>query len=825
VEVELERLLVRLMGDSSQYRRMLVEAQGATTEAMQHMQTASAGIQSMTNSMEGWGQSALGIVGQLGIALTGIGIAKEAVQLAASAEDMTVSFGVMVGSAARGAQLVKDLQVLAAQTPYELNSLLQSSQLLLTYGTNVEDVLPTLQALGDVTGGDAMKLQRMTYAMSQVQSQGRMTGHVMREMAMAGFNPAQILAEKMAKDMGISVPKALGRIQEQAHKGGLSLTQVKEAFRLATSEGGRFYKNMEKRSQTLGGLFSTMKDDIAGTLRSLGQEMIERMDLKGWVRSVSDASQATLSFFEQLPPEIKKVGGYLLGLTSIVAGLSLSWVLLGPVVTAAFSSIATTVMAGIAGVKALAVGYQALTTVSTAATASPALMMLQTAGPWLLTAAAIAAVAVAGYELGNALGKIAFGGTADDVKGFNTAIQQSTALNDRWVAAFTYSTDKIREKMENIRNEGQRKSFAEEQLKAAQEQAEGQARAVEHAKKNVEEYDSAWARMTGSKMLEVVRKELEEANSHLEVGRDRVKMLQEELKKLGEASQNEQALQALDKLNEKFETQLATLSMTKTEAEVYKATKGRLTEAEKAHTRELAEQVEVFTAAHKKQEELKKGTDDLVKSLFEEISTAGMTADQIKLWKLEQLGLSGATEQSMQVLMQYAQVANHYKEDLKKGKELMKEVRTPTEVYNDRVKELQQWLKEGAINQVVYNRAMEDAKKKMHDAAGGATHAREELQKLDAVLAGGGEAYARIVEYQQRVFGAGRVADATGSAAAGGGTVSAYEPVVQPIGAAPAGPGTNMLNNQQIQLLKFAVDYLATIAKRPPIQLSGANLK
>jgi hypothetical protein len=120
---------------------------------------------------------------------------------------------------------------------------------------------------------------------------------------------------------------------------------------------------------------------------------------------------------------------------------------------------------------------------------------------------------------------------------------------------------------------------------------------------------------------------------------------------------------------------------------------------------------------------------------------------------------------------------------------------------------------------------MEDAKKKLHDAAGGATHAREELQKLDAVLAGGGEAYARIVEYQERVLGVGRTAEGLRGGDAGGGAVSAFEPVVQPIGTAPAGPGTNMLNEQQIQLLKSAVDYLATIAGRPPIQLSGADLR
>jgi uncharacterized protein YoxC len=817
VETELERLLVRLMGDSSQYQRMLIEAQSATTETMQHMQTTSAGIQSMTSSMEGWGQSALGIVSQLGIALTGIGIAKEAVQLAASAEDMTVSFGVMVGSAERGTQLVKDLQVLAAKTPYELNSLLQSSQMLLTYGTNVEEVLPILQSLGDVTGGDAFKLQRMTYAMSQVQSQGRMTGHVMREMAMAGFNPAQILAEKMAKEMGISVPKALGRIQEQAHKGGLSLSQVKEAFRLATSEGGRFYKNMEKRSQTLGGLFSTMKDDIAATLRSLGQEMIDTLDLKGLVASVSTASQSILAFFQGLSPEVKKTLELLGAFGGSVLTLTVGWTLLGPIVTSLFSTFASGVMGAVKGVQALAYAWYVFDLAQTASTFKT---WFATAAPYVAVMAIAAAVVYLAAK---------FAASTDAAQQLRSAVEESTRLSQVAIQGMGEETAKLLDQIKAIRDPGERKMAIEDELKGLNKEIKGTTVNLEGTNRKIKEqagFFSWYARTMGvGDTLADLNSQASDSTGRLDKMRERVKLLNEELKKMAPAAENEEALRALDKLNDKFETQLATMFMTKTEAEIYKATKGKLTDAEKAHTLELANQVEVFSAARKKQDELKKGTDDLVKTMFEEISTAGMTADQVKLWKLEQLGLSGATEQSMLTLMQYAKVANNYKEDLKKGKDLMKEVRTPTEVYNDRVKELQHWLQEGAINQTVYNRAMTDAKKKLHDAAAGAGHAREELQKLDAVLAGGGEAYTRLVEYQQRVFGAGQLADTTGGAATGGGTVSAFEPVVQPIGTVPKGPGTSMLDQQQIQLLQAAVEYLATIAKRPPIQLSGANLK
>jgi hypothetical protein len=816
VETELERLLVRLMGDSSHYQQMLVQAQGATTEAMEHMQQASAGIQALTGSLNEWGQSAMGIISQLGIAIGGLAIGKHAVALANSAENMQIKFGVMVGNEDRAKDLITDLTKLGAETPYQLQDLLQSSQMLLTYGTNVEEILPILKSLGDVTGGDAMKLQRMTYAMSQVQSQGRMTGHVMREMAMAGFNPVQILAEDVAKRTGVSVPRAMAKLTEHMHKGGLSIAEVKKAFTLATGEGGRFHDNMLKNSQSVTGLFSTMVDNIDMILRDFGGTIVEAMHIKEVERAFIDFFANAGQWFASLSPEVTKLGGLVISLTAVVGGLGLAWTILIPVAKAVFGPFASGVMGAIKGIQSLIYFWGIFDAAQT----------MSTFKTWFTTAAPVLAIAAIGAAI-IAIG-VAWAASSKGAQDLSEALVNADALNKRIMQSLADETTNFIKKLDEIRDPSQKRSAIEDEMKRLEKEIKGTNQGLEQTNKLIKDQASAvtwFARTTGiGDPLGDLKASAQDSTNRLEEMRRRVKLLTEELKKMTTVSQNEEALAALDKLNEKFETQLKTMFMTKTEAEIYKSTKGVLTGAELEHTRVLAQQVEYWELVKKRQEELKKGTEDLIKSLFEEISTAGMTADQIKLWKLEQLGLTGATEQSLMILMQYAQVANNYKEDLKKGKDLMKEVRTPTEVYNDRLKELQKWLQEGAINQTVYNRAMEDAKKKLHDAAGGATHAREELQKLDAVLAGGGEAYTRMVEYQERVFGVGRTAGGVGGNT-GGGTVSAIEPIVQPLGTVPAGPGTNMLNEQQIQLLKSAVDYLATIAQRAPIQLSGANLR
>ena len=62
----------------------------------------------------------------------------------------------------------------------------------------------------------------------------------------------------LAESMGV----ARGEIMDMASEGKITFDILNRAFRDATGEGGKFEGGMNTLSKTLGGLFSTLKDNI-----------------------------------------------------------------------------------------------------------------------------------------------------------------------------------------------------------------------------------------------------------------------------------------------------------------------------------------------------------------------------------------------------------------------------------------------------------------------------------------------------------------------------------------------------------------------------------
>ena len=58
-------------------------------------------------------------------------------------------------------------------------------------GNIAQNVLPYLKMLGDVSGGDAERFDRMTYSFGEMLSEGKLNGRQVREMINSGFNPLQ----------------------------------------------------------------------------------------------------------------------------------------------------------------------------------------------------------------------------------------------------------------------------------------------------------------------------------------------------------------------------------------------------------------------------------------------------------------------------------------------------------------------------------------------------------------------------------------------------------------------------------------------------------
>lgn len=114
---------------------------------------------------------------------------KEGVEYNARMEQYTTSFTTMLGDQARAQQLVNDLKVEAAKTPFGIEDLASNMQTLLSFGMSLEDAQKHLHEIGDISQGDAVKMESLTLAFAQMSSTGKLTGQDLLQMINAGFNP------------------------------------------------------------------------------------------------------------------------------------------------------------------------------------------------------------------------------------------------------------------------------------------------------------------------------------------------------------------------------------------------------------------------------------------------------------------------------------------------------------------------------------------------------------------------------------------------------------------------------------------------------------
>jgi tape measure domain-containing protein len=205
-------------------------------------------------------EQGLGIIKGLA---TGVGLAVGTIATAVGVAGITFNikmekykagFTTILGSADKANQMVSNLQAMASKTPFELTDLAKATQTLLSFGVTAEEIMPTVQAIGDVSMGNKEKFQGLSMAFGQVQASGKLMGQDLNQMIQNGFNPLQ----EISRTTGVS----MSDLKDQMSDGAISAEMVAKAFQSATAEGGRFKGAMEEQSKTLAGQWSTLKDNF-----------------------------------------------------------------------------------------------------------------------------------------------------------------------------------------------------------------------------------------------------------------------------------------------------------------------------------------------------------------------------------------------------------------------------------------------------------------------------------------------------------------------------------------------------------------------------------
>ena len=121
------------------------------------------------------------------VAKTGIGYNQQM-------DDYTANMQTLLGGVDKAEAKIKELSDMAAKTPFELPTLVDATQTLLAFGVKADDSTGILKSLGDISLGNASKLETLTRAYGKMSSTGKVTLENVQMMIDAGFNPLNLIA-------------------------------------------------------------------------------------------------------------------------------------------------------------------------------------------------------------------------------------------------------------------------------------------------------------------------------------------------------------------------------------------------------------------------------------------------------------------------------------------------------------------------------------------------------------------------------------------------------------------------------------------------------
>ena len=182
-------------------------------------------------------------------------VVKSGVDYNATMESYLTNFKVMLGNEEQAAAKLSEIRKMAASTPFTLDDLTSGTQTLLQFGIAADDTTGVLQRLGDISLGNAEKLQTLTRAYGKMSSAHKVTLENVNMMIDAGFNPLNQICEATGESMS--------DLYKRISDGSVSFEELQYAVQAATSQGGQFYNGMLEASQTFSGRMSTLKDNVS----------------------------------------------------------------------------------------------------------------------------------------------------------------------------------------------------------------------------------------------------------------------------------------------------------------------------------------------------------------------------------------------------------------------------------------------------------------------------------------------------------------------------------------------------------------------------------
>lgn len=181
-------------------------------------------------------------------------------------EQAKIAFTTLLESGPAADVFIAKMERFANLTPFNFQGVVEASQRLMAMGFAADQVLPVLTAVGDATaalGGNTEKLDRITIALGQMSTAGRVNAQDMRQLTEAGIPAWKMLAD--------GIGKTVAETRKMAENGLIPANQALTILMNTMEE--KYGGMMAKQARTAQGAFSTIRDVALQTISGAVQPL------------------------------------------------------------------------------------------------------------------------------------------------------------------------------------------------------------------------------------------------------------------------------------------------------------------------------------------------------------------------------------------------------------------------------------------------------------------------------------------------------------------------------------------------------------------------
>lgn len=218
----------------------------------------------VVHANDGIGISLKKVFAVIGGAAIGKKLISDIVRVRGEFQAADTAIQTLLGSKEKADTLMVKVKEYAKVSPLEFSDVTAATQMMLGFNVEAEKTPRFIEAIGDISMGEAGKFNSLTLAFSQMSATGKLMGQDLNQMINAGFNPLQQIAETTGKSIAV--------LKDEMSKGAISAEMVQQAFIDATSAGGKFFGMSENASKTINGQLSMMQDSIDSALNEIGEK-------------------------------------------------------------------------------------------------------------------------------------------------------------------------------------------------------------------------------------------------------------------------------------------------------------------------------------------------------------------------------------------------------------------------------------------------------------------------------------------------------------------------------------------------------------------------